>query len=194
MKDYLEIVTRWYEELREPFTTLLLRRYSTLGAAEVEDIYQEVFLAIHKNLREGRVAEDTNWKSYVVGIGLNMAATATRGRKTVSAPLWLADGEGGDQRPSEAFAGMPPLDVVVELATGDAQERERQIDVVNDALDKLREPCSTLLRDFYYNGLSLAEIRDEMGYSSTDTVKSKRYKCFARLKRLVMRQLNNDER
>lgn len=192
MNDYLEIVRRWYVELRTPFAALLGSRYGGLSEAEVEDIYQDVFLAIHRNLAEGRVAADTNWKSYVLRIGLNMASNAWRGKHEWRVEDISRSGD-DESAPSAQFVDMPPLPILIEQATDDPAEQETRIAAVNKAFDDLGEPCSTLLRDFYYNDLSLAEIRDEMGYNNTDTVKSKRYKCFARLKRLVMDRLDNNE-
>ena len=153
MNDYLEIVRRWYVELRTPFAALLGSRYRGMSEAEVEDIYQEVFLAIHRNLAEGRVATDTNWKSYVLRIGLNMASNAWRGKRE-----WRVEDIGRNEDDDESvtsaqFADMPPLAMLVEQTSDDPAEQETRIAAVNKALDDLGEPCSTLLRDFYYNDL-----------------------------------------
>ncbi|MDE6792347.1 MAG: hypothetical protein K2J48_04620, partial [Muribaculaceae bacterium] len=64
---YEEIVRKWYLQLRPNFTTLLLERYknSNLTLADVENIYQDIFIAIHKNLKDNRIKPDTNWDSYI---------------------------------------------------------------------------------------------------------------------------------
>ena len=58
----------------------------------------------------------------------------------------------------------------------------------------LPEPCETILKDFYFGQLSMEEIRKEIGYKTTDSVKARKNKCMNRLKERValafkMRQL-----
>lgn len=193
MNEYLQIVEQNYTLLRPHFVKLIASRYTSLPLSEVEDIYQETFLAIYDNLQHGRVAADTNWKAYIFRIGLNQASNRAKGQKHVP----LIDGDAADdtdgKRPSEQYAGMPPLPELIDESTDDPAERERRIEVLNQAINALQDPCRTLLRDFYYNGLSLADIRDEMGFKDTDVVKTKRYKCFDRLKRHVRALLDDND-
>jgi RNA polymerase sigma factor (sigma-70 family) len=52
------------------------------------------------------------------------------------------------------------------------------------ALKQLGEPCKTLLNNFYIADMSMQEIKDKFGYTSTDNAKTQKYKCLQRLKRL----------
>ncbi|MBR6284692.1 MAG: sigma-70 family RNA polymerase sigma factor [Muribaculaceae bacterium] len=188
MNEYLQIVTRWYEELHDPFHNILAQRFTSLSDDDIEDLYQETFLAVHDNLHQGRVAPVTNWKAYILRIGMNQATTLAKSRKNI---VSLDANDDDDERPSTLFEQFASLLDILSETTDDPAELEQHITKLNDILDRLKDPCSTLLRDFYYNDMSLAEIRDEMGYSNTDVVKTKRYRCFQRLKQAVMEALDN---
>ena len=54
---------------------------------------------------------------------------------------------------------------------------------MNDSLENLGEPCSTLLKDFYVHKLSMEEISEKFGYTNADNAKTQKYKCLQRLKR-----------
>ena len=189
MNDFQQIVAQCYEELHGQFKALILSRFSGMSADDVEDLYHETFMAIYDNLHKGRVAEDTKWKAYILSIGLNLANNLSKGQKRM-VPMETPDDDDG--HPVERFANLPSLESLVEEMTGELEERERLITKLNEMISEMKDPCSTLLRDFYYNDLSLAEIRDEMGYASIEVVKTKRYKCFDRLKRRVMEAFGQD--
>ncbi|MDE7510411.1 MAG: hypothetical protein K2M62_09830, partial [Muribaculaceae bacterium] len=77
---YEEVVKEWYFNLLPIFTSSLLNRYRGTGMSldDAEDIYQDIFLAIHKNMKEGRVPADTAWQSYIMRIGFNLASKRWR--------------------------------------------------------------------------------------------------------------------
>ena len=51
---YEEIVRKWYTMLRGNFTDLLMDRYknTNMRLADAENIYQDIFVAIHRNMQE----------------------------------------------------------------------------------------------------------------------------------------------
>jgi hypothetical protein len=53
-----------------------------------------------------------------------------------------------------------------------------------DSLDRLGEPCRTLLEDFYIRHMSMQDITEKFGYTNADNAKTQKYKCLMRLKRL----------
>ena len=57
------------------------------------------------------------------------------------------------------------------------------------ALHRLGQPCQELLECYYYQGLSMQEITEVMGYKNTSTAKNLKYKCLQRLKRMVINKL-----
>ena len=54
---YEEIVRKWYMKLRGNFTSILMDRYkkTNMRLADAENIYQDIFIAIHRNIQEVRI-------------------------------------------------------------------------------------------------------------------------------------------
>lgn len=77
---YEDIVRRWYVKLRGNFTHLLMDKYkdSNMRLSDAENIYQDIFIAIHRNIREGRISANCDWTNYIIRVGLNMASKRYR--------------------------------------------------------------------------------------------------------------------
>jgi len=63
-------------------------------------------------------------------------------------------------------------------------ENEQKYKIMDQSLLMLGEPCTTILKDFYLNKISMQEIADKMGYTNTDNAKNQKYKCLQRLKKI----------
>ncbi|RZL13780.1 MAG: sigma-70 family RNA polymerase sigma factor, partial [Pedobacter sp.] len=74
------------------------------------------------------------------------------------------------------------------LTVDEDVEQQQQTDLdfekMKDALEKLGEPCRTIIQDFYLNNLSMQDICEKFGYTNTDNAKTQKYKCLQRLKKL----------
>ncbi len=64
------------------------------------------------------------------------------------------------------------------------REREIHYQQLDDAMEELGSPCNELLKAYYYKQKSMHELVDKFGYTNTDTAKTQKYKCLARLKKL----------
>ena len=60
-------------------------------------------------------------------------------------------------------------------------EKAELLKYVEHALEKLREPCKTIIEEFYLESKSLKEIGEKLGRSE-DSVKTQRYRCINKLK------------
>ncbi|MDE6008973.1 MAG: hypothetical protein K2G90_07160 [Muribaculaceae bacterium] len=156
---YEEIVRKWYLQLRPNFTTLLLERYknSNLTLADVENIYQDIFIAIHKNLKDNRIKPDTNWDSYILRIGLNMASK--RQRKLGKHDSLEKKEENNfnpdskTKRISDLLASLPSDDDDPDIhSNAEAQA------LLGDQLTHTPEPCASIIRLTYYGYMSDKEI------------------------------------
>jgi RNA polymerase sigma factor (sigma-70 family) len=57
--------------------------------------------------------------------------------------------------------------------------------IIRSALDRLGDPCRTLLILFYWEEASMDEIARQLGLANASTAKSKKYQCKEQLKRLI---------
>jgi len=56
-------------------------------------------------------------------------------------------------------------------------DRNERIRLLNECIDSLGETCQKVLRYYYFDRLSMNEIAKRMGFSNSDTAKTKKYKC-----------------
>ena len=186
MESYEQIVARWYNELHDPFVNLIKSKFSGLFFDDIEDIYQDTFLAVHENLQKGTVAGDTNWRAYIMTIGLNQTMTYCRekGRFVTQKPANNDD----EERP-DWLGSIAPLDEQVAQMTEDAKDRERMIAVMNGIMGQLNGKCKELLPNFYYARMSMEEICQELGFANANSAKTQRLKCFKKLQAAVRERL-----
>ena len=184
---YEEIVRKWYLKLQGNFTSLMMERYrnSSLQLADVENIYQDVFIAIRENLRNGKVKENTNWESYIIRIGLNMAGKKYRHIKAVDAIDEPSDDSekifNKAQRISNLLSSLPSEEDETDIKSN----LEAQL-LLGEELSHTPEPCASIIRLTYYADMTDAEISREIpAYSNNGksvesnakAVKARRWLC-----------------
>lgn len=185
---YEDIVRRWYVKLRGNFTGLLMDKYknSNMSLAEAENIYQDIFIAIHRNMENGSIRENCDWRNYILRVGLNMASKKYRKirRDDSLDETYPAD---SDKLTAKA---RRINDLIKELPSADGEpdlyrDPEAQA-LLGDELIHTPEPCASIIRMTYYSNMSDAEIAEELSPykdngKSPDTnakaVKARRWLC-----------------
>lgn len=185
---YEEIVQKWYMRLRGNFTDILMDRYkkTNMRLADAENIYQDIFIAIHQNLQEGRIGSNWDWSNYIIRIGLNMASKKYRviGKSDSFDETDPEDGEklsAKAQRISEILKELPTHEGEPDLYNDPEAHA-----LLGDELTHTPEPCASIIRKTYFSGMSDAEIAEEVapyrdnGKPLTDNakaVKARRWLC-----------------
>lgn len=139
---------------------------------EAKDIYQETLIVLYEKVRGGSFELHCQLKTYIYSVGrrLWLKQLAHKSRFMVNDTETLA-------------ADSVALGQLSDDLT-DHEERNRQFDLMADSLDRLGEPCRTLLEDFYIRHMSMQDITGKFGYTNADNAKTQKYKCLMRLKRL----------
>lgn len=102
---------------------------------------------------------------------------------SVARHVWLKRLEQRGKAPM-ALAAEDGADRAYEDDLRAHQERELHYEALDVALEKLGEPCRSLLRAFYHEGKSMADIAAASGYTNPDNAKTQKYKCLTRLKKI----------
>ena len=161
-------------QLYRRYFPMVLHFVTTNSGSEddAKDIYQEALIVLYEKVRSDSLELHCQLKTYLYSIGrrLWLKQLARRSRfmvRDVEMPV------------SEEIALDHLNDDLI-----DHEERDRQFDLMADSLDRLGEPCRTLLDDFYIQHLSMQDITEKFGYTNADNAKTQKYKCLMRLKRL----------
>lgn len=143
----------------------------------LEDIYQDTVIAFYENVRTGKITSlKSSLTTYIIGIGKYILYRYLKKMKTMS-----------------------NLDEIDELELGrvtntyieQLEDKERAL-MFQKAIEKLGEPCASLLRLFYYEEKENLEIATLLGYANADVIKSQKYRCMQTLKAIIKKTLKND--
>lgn len=185
--NYEDIVRDSYNRLRLRFLRRLTQQYPSLTLGDAENLYQDTFIAIYDNLLADRIRPDTSWDSYIMTIGLNLANKAMR-KLSVTDNIDI----GNDDENCKNITAHK-----VELLWKSIQEDEVSLSdnlevqsLLGKELMHTPEPCVSIIRYFYYEGMSMDEIADEIGYRNAQTAKAKKSQCMTDLIKRVIDALN----
>lgn len=186
---YEDIVREWYMSLRGDFITFLMDRYrnTNMRLADAENIYQDVFIAIRKNILEGRVKEDTYWRAYIMKIGLNMAEKFFRKAGLTDSIIEQEEDDEFQKR------GRRITDLGKQMQASEEDSiyhSEEALQILGEELEFSPEPCLSIIKMSYFGGLSdsgIAEIlhpyRDNGKPAAVNAkaVKASRWLCLQNL-------------
>ncbi len=134
------------------------------------DCFQDAMIVLYKNVRERKLTGlSSTIKTYLFSIGKNMLLSKFKADRRMVAlnEVNLA------KMTSEHFE-MP------ELFEGNSLENK-----IADIVRQINDPCKSILRFFYFRGLSMEEIAVRMNYKNAQTVKSQKVRCIKELQRLL---------
>jgi RNA polymerase sigma factor (sigma-70 family) len=154
----------FYKTYRSEFLSWVTRYGCTRD--EAKDAYQTSVLVFYENVVSGRLTVlNSSIKTYLFAIGKNKILEMKRAAGKLSGI-------------EEVEESLP------DLVDEDGQADPHQLKRVSVCLEKLGEPCATLLKQFYYHNSSLEEIAQQLNYKTTDSAKNQKYKCLVRLRKL----------
>lgn len=134
---------------------------------EAKDVFQEAVIVLYDKVKQRDFELTSQLKTY-------MYAVCRR--------LWLKQLGSRDRTVRDVAAYEDTIAVEEDLTRH--EEKDLQLAMMEQALDKLGEPCRTIISDFYIANLSMQEICEKFGYTNADNAKTQKYKCLQRLKKL----------
>lgn len=181
-QDYTAIVHKWFEELKPLFVNLLKSRYS-MGYDDAMDIYIQVWMDVRENILRGRTPqtdESKTWKAYILRMGLNQASNMVRDYHWVS---YDTAGDDDDDRYNPVMAEAEKK--AGELAETTVFDDPALHEVLGNELSCIPEPCNSILKMHYYDGLSMTEIANCMNYASSRSAITTNHRCMEKLRTRV---------
>jgi RNA polymerase sigma factor (sigma-70 family) len=134
---------------------------------EAKDIYQEAVIAFYESVQQPDFTLRCKISTYLYAISRRLWLKRLAEKKRYT----------GNVEAYESFVGIDEVMVTIE-------EQESAFQRMKHALNRLGNPCRTILEDFYLRDASMEQIREKFGYTNTDNAKTQKYKCLQRLKKL----------
>ncbi len=142
---------------------------------DARDIFQEAMIVLYGKAQLDSFELSSQLKTYIY---------------SVSRRLWLKRLQqmqrfGGRV---ENMEGTLAVEEDIELY----QKRDVDFAVMENAMNKIGEPCKSLLDAYYVQKKNMQEIANSFGYTNADNAKTQKYKCLIRLKKLFFAQYKNE--
>lgn len=153
----------------------LLQKNYNCSRDEALDIFQTSVIILYDNVISGKLTQlSVDIKSYLMGIAKNKALELIRAKSKNS--------------------GLDPYSILANhiVTEQDHSIEEIQLIYAAESLEKLGDPCKSLLQYFYYQKMNMEEIALRMGYKNTDTAKNQKYKCLKRLQVIYSEHINKN--
>jgi len=168
--------------------TWLIKKYQC-SRADAEDIFMEALLAFRVEALKDRVS-NTNIQGYLVTIASRIYLNSLRtNKKKPQLPLDIdaVDYHLGKKEGiyNDSFNPLIKIENEAHLSN----EQKNKVEAYKNAWQQLGKPCQALLKGFYIDKIKLKDLQKQLGYSTYDTVKSIRRRCFNQLKSIALKMI-----
>lgn len=135
------------------------------------DVFQEAMIVLFEKAKSGSFTLSSQLQTYLYSICRR---------------LWL-------KKLQKQNRFDPSIETIEELVPVDDEMEYREkkngdLLSMESALQKIGEPCKSLLEAFYLEKKSMPEIAALFGYTNADNAKTQKYKCLMRLKKIFFAQ------
>ncbi len=147
-----------YKKYYKMMVNMILKNSGT--EEEAKDIYQDALLVFWQKAASGNLVLTSKISTYLYSICQN---------------LWRKELDRKRRLSNEEKEESEIIDI----------DREERIKAVQDCINDLNDTCKKVLVYYYFDGLSMNDIADQMGFANADTAKTKKYKCKKELDKLI---------
>lgn len=144
------------------------------SADDAQDIFQEAMVVLYEKVRTGSFELNCQLKTYLY---------------SVSKRLWLKRLQQNSRLWSQEIDPDTTIQVDEEIATH--EKRDAEFELMSQAIQRLGEPCKSLLEAYYLKKMNMQDIALQFGYTNSDNAKNQKYKCLMRLKKLFFSEYKN---
>ena len=143
---------------------------------DAADLFQETVIVLYEKIKNGSFELNCLLKTFLYSIARR---------------LWLKK-----LQQQQRFISQPDgLEETVPVEDEIENHLKLQNDffIMESAMNKVGEPCKSLLQAYYLQKKHMNVIAQEFGYTNADNAKTQKYKCLVRLKKLFFEQYKNTD-
>lgn len=141
---------------------------------DARDIFQEAMVVLYEKVRTGSFELNCQLKTYLY---------------SVSKRLWLKRLQQNNRLFTQEIDLETTVPVDEEIAIH--EKRDAEFELMSQAIQRLGEPCKSLLEAYYLRKMNMQDIALQFGYTNSDNAKNQKYKCLMRLKKLFFSEYKN---
>lgn len=155
-----------YQKYYRMMTKMVMNNNGT--DQEAKDIYQEALVVFWQKAVSGKLVLTSKISTYIYSICQNLWRKELDRKRRLSS----------EQKDSMEFP---------------THEKEERAMLVNKCIAQMGDTCRRVLMYYYFDGLSMQEIADKVGFANTNTAKTKKYKCKLKLDELIRSQYSEHD-
>lgn len=159
-----ETLNRIYSETYPMVEKYILKNNG--GSSDAEDVFQDAFYLMIKKVQEPEFVLSSKVSTFLFGISKNLWLKQLT-KKSIDTSALKAE---------QDFELLPESD----------HQKLEQVQNMQHSIEKLGEPCKTIIIQFYFLETSMKEIAKMLNYTNANNAKNQKYKCFMRLKKLMI--------
>lgn len=127
---------------------------------EAKDVYQEAVIVFWQKANSGNLVLTSKMSTYIYSICMNLWRKELERKKRYA----------NEEKDAKEYQ---------------TQEKEERIRIIRETVGKLDDTCRKVLTYYYFDGMSMKDIAEKIGFANTDTAKTKKYKCKKKLDELI---------
>lgn len=127
---------------------------------EAKDIYQDALIVFWQKVTSNQLTLTSKISTYLYSVCLN---------------LWRKELD-RKSRLSHETQDRP------EYMDDEGEERRA---IIHNCINQLGDTCQKILTYYYFDDMSMQDIANKLGFATTETAKTKKYKCKKRLDNLI---------
>ena len=156
-----KVISKFYIQNKSKFCSFFIRNYNK-DLDSTTELFQDSCIELCNNIKIEKITVDrlkVELFTYLTSIGKNKLMAKDRKFKEMY---------------KDDFSTLS----IIDEDTDDIQEKS---ELLISEVQKMGEPCHSLLDSYYWENLSQKEIAEKFGYSNADSVKTQKYKCIKKL-------------
>ncbi|MBX2814647.1 MAG: sigma-70 family RNA polymerase sigma factor [Saprospiraceae bacterium] len=161
------MIKRLYDQFRSEFITWSQKSYGLQDDKAIE-LYQQSFTAFYYNVRERKITQlESSIKTYLFAIGKNK----------------IRDHFKKSQRNDESLDEHHHIGVDAQIMS-----KYESVDLsskVKFLLNRIGEPCQTVLKLYYFEHYSMESIASRMNYKSENVAAKRKFTCLKQLRTML---------
>ena len=157
-------------------TLAFLQGAFSLSRTDSEDVFQEAFIILYKNVTEGKLTLTSKLSTYFNGICRNKAHEKLR---AMGKEIHIIDAFPSTTK--DAFEDER-IERLLALEEDTSQIEARKEAIVREIVEKLPSPCDKILWGFYRDGFSMKTLAQMYNYSSENSAKVTKHRCMQKFK------------
>lgn len=145
-----------------------IKKNSSLGSNDGKEVFQTAVIILYDNVMSGKLTSLTGKIStYLIAICKNKCREFHRRQKRFS-----------------TTSEFPLLADHIETDVEEKKKNEILLSSISRMLNKMGDPCKSILQLFFYQKMKMEDICQLMGYNNVATTKNQKYKCLKRLQKM----------